>query len=265
MGIQEYLGPDEKIQSEFRKRNTTYYATDRRVIQYKSGVFSEKMKDLDYDHITSVNAKSGINWAMSILGGSLFFIGILIYLASSLIPSFPIPSFPIPSILCFLGLIIAVLGLLCRENKYSLHGISGEMIGEETMTIREIGFKGWEPKKEDGKEIIQTVRKLKKRKIGKKSAPDKETSSEKISKKQESGEISCPKCGKEVSSSNNYCPSCGQSLDYQSILDRTVEDAKKEIKKLDYVNYGKLINVEKSKKDRDTMTKWLENKKEEES
>lgn len=135
MTLTDHLRPDEEVKEEFGDE----YATDRRIIKHHSGAFSEKVSDIHYDHISSVNAVRKTHW--KIVG-----LGVLILLAFFVQESTP---------LLISGILVTLFGLLYRTGHYRVRGDGGE-----NMVIAKHRYLSGLPSRKKGKadDFVQTIR-----------------------------------------------------------------------------------------------------------
>jgi hypothetical protein len=106
--VTSYLANGETILSEYRYKKYHYYATDRRLIVFFKGNFS----DVAYKHITTINYYYNNREELFYLGIVLFIIGLFVTL----------------SILIVLGIIFIVLSIVLRIKRYTINTSGGESL-----------------------------------------------------------------------------------------------------------------------------------------
>jgi hypothetical protein len=142
MSIKDHIRPDEEIEACFKNE----YVTDRRLIKHHQGHFSEKMEDIDFDHISSISVQRKTSWNIVGAGLAMFFIG-------AAIEHNPLTA---------LGAVTSIFGLLYRRGEYVLQGDGGE-----TMIVGEHSYlsKIWASNKKDAEEFVDKIRVVKTRDI----------------------------------------------------------------------------------------------------
>lgn len=131
MPVDEYvlnlLSPKEKIEDSYKSRglfsSTIYYATNKRIIRYYSGIFSKSFRDLDYRSLVSIEFEEKLNLTFLISGALSLGWGLihllLYYLASQplgfiswFIPKGSIESF---SYLFIIGIFLIIISVIFKQ------------------------------------------------------------------------------------------------------------------------------------------------------
>lgn len=143
MSIEDYLNPKEKIKKEYTNLGSSdHFATDRRLIDYKSRFFSERYRDMDYKHITSIEMKRSGFKTLLLLGIALIITGI--YLEEVWITG--------------IGVLETFFALIFRHGKYNAISSNGDKI---TLCRHTYFTKLYEKPKESSEKFIRELRKLK--------------------------------------------------------------------------------------------------------
>jgi ribosomal protein L40E len=104
--IEDYIGLNEHVIIKYN----SYYATNKRLIFYKEGLFGKKLLDMAYNHISSLQLKNKPHTGMVVFGIVLLLVGVGLY-------QIPIIVF---------GLLISIIGFIWRTGFYELHASGGE-------------------------------------------------------------------------------------------------------------------------------------------
>jgi hypothetical protein len=125
------------------KNKIYYYATNKRVIEYRKNIFSEELRDLSYNHISSIHYKTKMN-------GNIFAIGLIIFILGIFYSIFNYfykdQNFFNGIAICFFGFGLIVFAFFDRKSFYELRGTGGE---------------AWEVhnvEKESGAKFVKTIR-----------------------------------------------------------------------------------------------------------
>ncbi|MFB6216777.1 MAG: hypothetical protein ABEJ72_07395 [Candidatus Aenigmatarchaeota archaeon] len=135
MPIDEHLGPGEEVESKYGN----LYATNERIVDYTSKVFKERLDDISYEDVTSVNViREGV-WTLPVTGIVLFLFGFLIesYFTS------------------ILGAVLIFFGVLYRKGHYLVKSRSRD----PAVVCTHRYIKGlWTAQKERAEDFIDTVK-----------------------------------------------------------------------------------------------------------
>lgn len=135
MAIQDHLTSGENILAQIGK----YYATEKRLIRYEKGVFSEDLSDLAYSHISSVNLISRLQFPMLIVIGAIMAIlGIII-------------GKDFGTLILIVGILVAIVGVILKDAYYQF--LAPGIMGKEAEKWRI-----YNPKSTDATEFIKIVR-----------------------------------------------------------------------------------------------------------
>ncbi len=133
MPIEDHLTIGENILAQDGK----YYATDKRIIRYEKGIFSEDLSDLAYSHISSINLISRFRYPILILIGAIITVlGIIIGK---------------DSLMLIVGILFAIAGVLLKDAYYQF--LAPGIIGKEAEKWRI-----YNPESDDATEFIKIVR-----------------------------------------------------------------------------------------------------------
>jgi len=105
--IANFLGAGEKVVTKYKN----YYATNKRLVFYRKGLFSRNLADMSYSHISSLQLKNNSQVGAIILGIVLLFVG---YILQS---NFTLYVF---------GLLVIIIGFLWKTGYYELRASGGE-------------------------------------------------------------------------------------------------------------------------------------------
>jgi len=113
---EKYLQPDEKILAKTKASDgAELYATNRRVIRYKSNIFVKKVESLTYTHIVSMYLEShSYTWLIAV-GILLIFFGYWLGKETE--------SFTIGLICCIIGVIIILVGIFYKPSWYQIRTV----------------------------------------------------------------------------------------------------------------------------------------------
>ena len=175
--VRSQLSPKEKIEYIYEVGDTTWVATNRRVLKYTKSWTNKDLRDLAYKHIVSINLKEEKYYWLSVF--AVFFL----FLAYFFIKIFDMPESFI-YIFGFFAFIIFIVGILSSNSYYEFNA----------MSIKPKDWKIKDTKSGRGKKFVQIIR----------SHCFFEKTTEKIKY--------CPKCGTENPENSNYCISCGTPL-----------------------------------------------------
>lgn len=140
MSIDEHLGPGEEVKAKYETRENKLYATDQRLIRYVSKLFKEKMDDMQYEYIASINIHREGNWKIPLIGIGILFVGL--YLQSYFFSG--------------LGAVLIFFGSLYRSGYYTVMGAGGEK-----MVICRHPYLKWilTSRKDDAEDFVRVIRK----------------------------------------------------------------------------------------------------------
>lgn len=137
MSLEEHLGPGEEVKSEYGN----LYATNERIVDYTSKVFKERLDDISYDNITSVNVIREGEWMIPISGIVILMIGI--FVGSGFVS--------------VLGVLLIFFGSLYRKGHYLIKSRSRDSV----VVCKHRYFKWlWLSKKNKADSFVDTVKKF---------------------------------------------------------------------------------------------------------